>query len=320
MAGQGDKTCPNRALHGHKLRLMHCCTPAYVASVADHVPSTSAHHCHALHVESSKIVVRSIVYSCALPSSGVAAMIELLAEPFYMLASVNMRFGVRVVMDSAPLAAKSLVQLAALGGYAGPVAQAAPPALIFAAAQLALAVVTLVGYAVFGVSELRRWRCGGAAAGAAGPPAAVAAGAGVAAAGAPAAVAATSRNGPKPKAGESASVDDEKEEVAAGEEGAEAGLRQRRGAAAGGTAAGNQSKAASGDSKDTRGSTQQGQEAKRVLGMWGPDEREAISTSAIFSLQAVEKLVLAEGSKAVLAGAASAYDAGGCTLWVHFIG
>lgn len=40
------------------------------------------------------------------PPSGLAAVIELLGEPFYILATVNLQFQLRVVMDTVPLALK----------------------------------------------------------------------------------------------------------------------------------------------------------------------------------------------------------------------
>ncbi|GFH13968.1 PPM-type phosphatase domain-containing protein, partial [Haematococcus lacustris] len=50
-------------------------------------------------------------------SSGVAAVIELVGEPFYLLCAVNLQFRLRVVMDSLPLAVRALVTLGGVTGW-----------------------------------------------------------------------------------------------------------------------------------------------------------------------------------------------------------
>jgi oligosaccharide translocation protein RFT1 len=95
--------------------------------------------------------------------AGGAALLELLAEPFYILATINMRFQLRAVMDSVPLALKSVATLALLAGWAGPGAAALPPAIVFSLAQLAFAAVTLIGYiSAVGVPLLSGPRTAGA--------------------------------------------------------------------------------------------------------------------------------------------------------------
>jgi hypothetical protein len=49
-------------------------------------------------------------------------------------------------MDTLPLAVRSTVTLAAVSGWAGPRLKAMPPALVFSFAQLALGVVSFLGY------------------------------------------------------------------------------------------------------------------------------------------------------------------------------
>lgn len=82
--------------------------------------------------------------------SGVAAVLELLAEPFYILASLNLHFSVRVAVEAFGTVAKCLVTLALVS------ATSLPPSLVFAYAQLALVVATLVGYGIYGFSQLRK--------------------------------------------------------------------------------------------------------------------------------------------------------------------
>ncbi len=89
-------------------------------------------------------------------AAGVAAVVELLSEPLYILAAVNLRFRLRALLDSAALTAKALLTLLLVAGLAGPRARALPPAIVFSAAQLAFALTTLVGYVVgTGLGELR---------------------------------------------------------------------------------------------------------------------------------------------------------------------
>ncbi|KAG2427588.1 hypothetical protein HXX76_012242 [Chlamydomonas incerta] len=172
-------------------------------------------------------------YREAVLLHGLAALVELAAEPFYILASVHLMFGARVGVEFASTLVKSLVTLGllslpslapallrrlglALEGAAAPAGSAAtaaglPPALVFSAAQLALAAVALVGYGVVGWRLLR----------------------------------ADKRTG-----------------------------------------------------------------ARSWLSRWTPQELRVLGTSAVFTLQAVEKLALAEGSKVVLATMQSAVNQG----------
>ncbi|KAG1680360.1 hypothetical protein FOA52_015451 [Chlamydomonas sp. UWO 241] len=136
-----------------------------------------------------------------------AAMIELAAEPLYILALVNLRFQLRATIDTVSLLLKSALTLYLVSH------SALPPATIFSLAQLAYACAVLVAYA-----------------------------------------------------------------AAVGGE-AVAGLRQAR-------------------------------RSRSGHALWGPEERGAVWMSAIFSLQAAEKQVLAEGSKFVLAGMQSSYNQG----------
>ena len=85
-------------------------------------------------------------------------MVELLGEPFYVLATINLRFRLRVVMDTAPLLTKALVTLLCVSGWAGPTLASLPPALIFSASQLALATASCTGYWLAGLQILHEWR------------------------------------------------------------------------------------------------------------------------------------------------------------------
>eukprot|EP00198_Chlamydomonas_reinhardtii_P011831 XP_001701168.1 predicted protein [Chlamydomonas reinhardtii] len=134
-------------------------------------------------------------YREAVLLHGLAALVELAAEPFYILASVHLMFG--PVEPPAGSAARS----AATG---------LPPALVFSAAQLALAAVALAGYGAVGWRLLRADKRAGA--------------------------------------------------------------------------------------------------RSSWLSRWTPQELRVLGTSAVFTLQAVEKLALAEGSKVVLATMQSAVN------------
>ncbi len=72
-----------------------------------------------------------------------AAVIELCAEPFYIIASTQLRFGLRAGIDTAALLLRGGLALALLLG--GRVA----PAVAFSAAQLAYSGTVLVGYLAF---------------------------------------------------------------------------------------------------------------------------------------------------------------------------
>ncbi|KAG2486826.1 hypothetical protein HYH03_014509 [Edaphochlamys debaryana] len=188
-------------------------------------------------------------YREAVLLHGLAALIELLAEPAYILISVRLMFGARVAVEFAATLTKSLVTLGLLAagsgsgpagliwarlGPGGPV----PPALLFSAAQLGLALVALFGY--WGLA-LRRMAAEGGAAGA-------------------------RAVGTREKA--------EAKGAGSGKEAAAGGVNPR------------------------------------WLGAWTPAERRVLGASALFTLQAVEKLALAEGSRVVLAARQSAASQG----------
>lgn len=86
----------------------------------------------------------------ACPPAGVAAFVEALAEPFYILAACRLLFGLRVGVETAAMGAKGLLTLALVRhpGY--------PPALAFSWAQLAYAGITLAGYAAYFLPQLLR--------------------------------------------------------------------------------------------------------------------------------------------------------------------
>lgn len=77
-----------------------------------------------------------------------AALVELLAEPFYILASVHLRFGPRVAIDALSTATKGAVTLLLVSRGA------MAPALAFSVAQLLYAAVVLVGYWAYGWAAL----------------------------------------------------------------------------------------------------------------------------------------------------------------------
>lgn len=77
------------------------------------------------------------------PKLGIAAIIELLAEPFYIIASTQLRFGLRAGIDTAAMMLRGALTLALL------LHTRLPPALVFSAAQLAFAGVYLLGYLLF---------------------------------------------------------------------------------------------------------------------------------------------------------------------------
>ncbi|KAI8466551.1 MAG: Rft protein-domain-containing protein [Monoraphidium minutum] len=99
-------------------------------------------------------------YRRAVVLHGIAAVLELFAEPFYIIASTQLRFGLRAGVDTAALMLRGSVTLALLA------TTRLPPALVFSAAQLAFAGVYLVGYMAFAAvlaakgelrPRLRRW-------------------------------------------------------------------------------------------------------------------------------------------------------------------
>jgi hypothetical protein len=72
-------------------------------------------------------------------------MLELLAEPFYIISSTRLEFGRRASIDTAAMITKCVVTLALV------MRTALAPALVFAAAQLAFAGVVLLGYLRYGL-------------------------------------------------------------------------------------------------------------------------------------------------------------------------
>ncbi|GLC67093.1 hypothetical protein PLESTF_000514400 [Pleodorina starrii] len=210
-------------------------------------------------------------YREAVVLHGVAAVLELLAEPFYILASVHLMFGPRVAVEFLSTLTKSLVTLGLLTSRqtlprlaaalppalrphlqpllatAAATAAALPPALLFSAAQLAMAAVVAAGYWALGLRLL----------------------------------AARSRSG-SAKLGS-----------------ARGGERRGRGHGSG-----------AGDGSGSESQRPGGGGGGGWLAPWTPLERRVLGTSAIFTLQAVEKLALAEGSKLVLASLQSAVNQG----------
>lgn len=88
-----------------------------------------------------------------LSPAGLAAFVEVLSEPLYILAATRLLFGLRVGVETAAQGAKGVLTLALVRrpGY--------PPALAFSWAQLAYAAVTLVGYATYFLPQLlTAWR------------------------------------------------------------------------------------------------------------------------------------------------------------------
>jgi Rft protein len=78
-------------------------------------------------------------------------MLELLSEPLYILAAVQLRFRLRALVDTAAIVAKSAMTVALLQ------LTALPPALALSWAQMAFAAVTLVCYSASYAQELPSW-------------------------------------------------------------------------------------------------------------------------------------------------------------------
>jgi oligosaccharide translocation protein RFT1 len=91
--------------------------------------------------------------AAAAPAAGVAAMIELCAEPLYIISSTRLEFGTRASIDTAAMISKCLVTLLLVSrtGLA--------PALAFAAAQLVFSGVVLAGYGRYGLQLWRQVSC-----------------------------------------------------------------------------------------------------------------------------------------------------------------
>lgn len=90
------------------------------------------------------------------PCPGIAAFLELVAEPLYILATTRLLFGLRVGVETVATVAKGVVLLALVRGSSG-----TPPAIAFSWAQTAYAAAILAGYAAFFTPEaLAAWRRG----------------------------------------------------------------------------------------------------------------------------------------------------------------
>lgn len=106
-----------------------------------------------LHIQNNTSLSHLIPYASSYTFPvfpGVAAVIEIMSEPFYIMGLVNLQFKLRVVVDTLSLMTKSLVTLALVSRTA------VPPALAFSFAQLGFAGVTLLGYGVYGISQLSK--------------------------------------------------------------------------------------------------------------------------------------------------------------------
>jgi oligosaccharide translocation protein RFT1 len=89
---------------------------------------------------------------CHTPK-GVAAIVELLSEPLYIISSTRLEFGRRARIDTAAMITKCLVTLVLV------MRTSITPALVFAAAQLAFSGVVLLGYARYGLQLWRQVGC-----------------------------------------------------------------------------------------------------------------------------------------------------------------
>ncbi|GLI64837.1 hypothetical protein VaNZ11_008131 [Volvox africanus] len=183
-------------------------------------------------------------YREAVLMHGIAAVLELLAEPFYILASVHLMFRSRVAVEFAATLTKSLVTLGLLSSRR--LRHRLPPALTFSAAQLAMAAVVMAGYWAVGLRLMAKGR--------------------------------------KDKA-HKAGVSEISQRAA-----------RRHGDG--------------GNSSSASAVPGSGSESNSWLYPWTPLERHVLATSVVFTLQAVEKLALAEGSKMVIATMQSAANQG----------
>lgn len=83
--------------------------------------------------------------------AGAAAMLELLSEPLYILAAVQLRFRLRALVDTAAIVAKSAATVALLQ------LTAMPAALALSRAQIAFAAVTLACYGAAYAQDVPAW-------------------------------------------------------------------------------------------------------------------------------------------------------------------
>jgi hypothetical protein len=78
-------------------------------------------------------------------------MLELLSEPLYILAAVQLRFRLRALVDTAAIVAKSATTVALLQ------LTALPPALALSWAQMAFAAMTVLWYGAAYVRDVPSW-------------------------------------------------------------------------------------------------------------------------------------------------------------------
>jgi oligosaccharide translocation protein RFT1 len=83
------------------------------------------------------------IFHQAIIMQGVAAFIEILSEPLYILATVRLLFGVRVACEALATVAKNAITLGLLLHWK------IAPALAFSWGQLGYSVVTLVGFSAY---------------------------------------------------------------------------------------------------------------------------------------------------------------------------
>lgn len=95
-----------------------------------------------------------VLHSNAQHYAGAAAMLELLSEPLYILAAVQLRFRLRALVDTAAIVAKSAATVALLQ------LTALPPALALSWAQMAFAAVTLMYYGTAYAQDMPSWLSG----------------------------------------------------------------------------------------------------------------------------------------------------------------
>jgi oligosaccharide translocation protein RFT1 len=88
----------------------------------------------------------------AVAMQGAAAFLELAAEPFYILSTVRLWFGVRVGVEAAATLAKNALTLALLLRWG------VAPALAFSWGQIAYAAATVLGFGAFFAVMARRER------------------------------------------------------------------------------------------------------------------------------------------------------------------
>lgn len=86
---------------------------------------------------------QDVVFHQAILMQGIAAFIELIAEPLYILATVRLLFGVRVACEALATVAKNAITLVLLLNWK------VGPALAFSWGQLGYSITTLVGFGTY---------------------------------------------------------------------------------------------------------------------------------------------------------------------------